>query len=397
MWLAPAWPRVPVHLTLDAMPPSDLDLCSIASWYPALRRVTIRTSLIPLTPDFIRYLLSDRIFVPNPGEASSGADSSTDFDDDDASVEDADSAARFPELEKSIVAAIDRHGGGVLPKLNWSAPSDAAWVLGGSLKCASATDVLLLLKTSDRISHDLCDARRAYAAALPPESPAAGASDAPGGAEGGPFVLALRRWCNLKPQNEFRCFCTAHGATLVSACQRDRFSHYPFLVPARATLLRLLQAFVRANLGAAAAVALPERLVADLYVDAEEKVHLLDLAPFHEATDPLLFEWPELLRRADTVEAQERSASGSVVAQVKLRPGDAAGGGPLIKAAISVRRQATAPTDHRPELRLVETEHGVAPSAAIYYGWPEELRESGGGDVSSLLDAARKAASTNGG
>ena len=56
-------------------------------------------------PDFIRYLLSDRtsfqILV------NQWCDSSTDFDDDDASVEDADSAARFPELEKSIVVAID--------------------------------------------------------------------------------------------------------------------------------------------------------------------------------------------------------------------------------------------------------------------------------------------------
>ena len=41
--------------------------------------------------------------------------------------------------------------------------------------------------------------------------------------------------------------------------------------------------------------------------------------------------------------------------------------------------------------------HGVAPSAQMYYGWPQELREAGGSDVAALVDAARQAAAGGGG
>jgi hypothetical protein len=50
------------------------------------------------------------------------------------------------------------------------------------------------------------------------------------------------------------------------------------------------------------ALALPRRLVWDAYVDLDSRVHLIDVAPFHHATDPLLFDWAELGTLAYTVE-----------------------------------------------------------------------------------------------
>ena len=209
----------------------------------------------------------------------------------------------------------------------------------------------------------------------------------------------------MKPQNEFRCFCSEHGALLVGACQRDRFSHYPFLLPARSRLLGLLEKFVRTNLGAAAlttAVQLPRRVVVDAYVDAEEKVHLIDIAPFHDATDPLLFEWPELVQAANNAERflhKDDVTTGNSASVVELRV--AATSAHAVRSAIKLVVKKPAPPTvgpaPKPELRLVETEHGIAPSASIYYGWPEDLRESGGSDVSALLESAKKAASSNAG
>lgn len=66
-----------------------------------------------------------------------------------------DDAESFPELETAITAAIATLGGAVCPKLSWSVPRDAAWVNGGTLKCATAGDVMLLLKSSDFVQHDL--------------------------------------------------------------------------------------------------------------------------------------------------------------------------------------------------------------------------------------------------
>ncbi len=48
----------------------------------------------------------------------------------------------FPELFAEIDAAIEELGGCVAPKLNWSAPHDAAWVSSSkSLACKNADEV----------------------------------------------------------------------------------------------------------------------------------------------------------------------------------------------------------------------------------------------------------------
>ena len=133
--------------------------------------------------------------------------------------------------------------------------------------------MLLLLKSSDSVAHDLAEGQRLRAA----------------GGDGPNWVLALRKWSELRPEGEFRCF--RAGGRLVGACQRDRYSHYPFLEPARGVLLELLRAFQAEHLGA---LERPADVVWDAYVDAQQKVHLLDVAPFHESTDPILFTWPEL-------------------------------------------------------------------------------------------------------
>ena len=52
----------------------------------------------------------------------------------------------FPELFAQIDAAIAALGGRVLPKLNWSAPLDAAWLTTtGSIACTNADEVGLRL------------------------------------------------------------------------------------------------------------------------------------------------------------------------------------------------------------------------------------------------------------
>ena len=427
----------------------DLALCAISNWYPALQHVSIRTTLLPLDDAFVRYLLADGCFVPaDEGctDRPSGSDAPDDggwSDDERWSDDEGDSSVpvpRFPELELAIVAAIRKHGGAVMPKLNWSAPKDAAWVLGGSLKCTSPRDVLLLLKSSDHIAHDLCDAR--HAAAVPTSLPTDGAATAPpppnalepaapepaslalvpsaaeavhevdsmtssfasaaaalaslelsatAAAEavpaplplapttvrgvsaeaevlpGAQWVLALRRWCNLRPSSEFRCYGLEGGRRLLAVCQRDRFSHYPFLEAECPRLLPLLAAFAERHLGETVgaaegrpALALPRRLVWDAYVDLDSRVHLIDVAPFHRATDPLLFDWAELCTLAEAAE------------------------------------DAGADFALEPELRLVPPDGGgVTPSAQLYYGLPHELQMGNRTNVADLIAAAKRASAVD--
>jgi hypothetical protein len=153
-------------------------------------------------------------FFSSDGDGSGSAD-------DEAAPPAAPWPQRFPELHAEIEAAIARLGGAVAPKLNWSAPTDALWVSpGNSLRCTSAEQVVLLLKSSDRVAFDLellGQLRGGRAAAE-----ARAAACAPAGAE-----LVLRRWFDVRPELEFRCF--VHGHEPVGICQRDPSQHFPQL------------------------------------------------------------------------------------------------------------------------------------------------------------------------
>ena len=98
-------------------------------------------------------------------------------------------------------------------------------------------------------------------------------------------------------------------------------------------LLELLRNFQTEHLGA---LERPADVVWDAYVDAQQKVHLLDVAPFHESTDPILFTWPELRARR-TARRDGKRAAQAVAADDLLRlvPADAAGG-------VGLRRGCTA-------------------------------------------------------
>ena len=271
-----------------------------------------------------------------------GSDSNDDDDDDSASSSSAAAAppAGLAEFSRSIAAAIARLGGKAFPKLDWSAPLDAAWLRpGGSLECSNADEVhsekkkekkekrtnirrrrskansphlsflllvkqvLLLLKSSDRISHDLEELSRVA------EVIAKGDSGDPNPSTellqnvSAP-TLALRKWHPLRPGAEFRAFFEV-GCSLVALCQRDITQHFEGLAGDRRGVLESVARFVRRELAPALRVARPassassapppssilasSRLVADLYVHASGKVRLVDLAVPGGTTSPLLF------------------------------------------------------------------------------------------------------------
>jgi hypothetical protein len=139
----------------------------------------------------------------------------------------------FPDLERRIAEAIEKLGGTVFPKLNWTAPRDAGWVaLNNSLKCTSPADVFLLLKSSDFVAHDLGNPYQMSRDEGPPEHP----SD---GRPADELHLVLRKWIEVEPSMEFRCF--VKDRELVGISQRDTFNFYPFLGSMKSELNVLIQ------------------------------------------------------------------------------------------------------------------------------------------------------------
>ena len=92
---------------------------------------------------------------------------------------------------------------------------DAAWITAThSLKCTSPFDVFLLLKSSDFINHDL---NHAYEKCIDAEEKQE---------EKIQFDLVLRKWYDLQPSMEFRCF--VKNREIIGITQRD-VNYYSFL------------------------------------------------------------------------------------------------------------------------------------------------------------------------
>lgn len=186
--------------------------CQFSSWYPAFSRVvpletecengqavplarknvTINSVIIDdlPSPDFQNYLLSDGVKLPRGAtKLSSCAGASNTIEDSDDENSDDDSVTfHFPELNQKIIETIQEKfpsAGGVLPKLNWSAPRDATWINEGSMRCKTPGDVYLLLKSSDFCTHDVLYESLKECTNYQPEIPTP------------PLQLVLRKWCTV--------------------------------------------------------------------------------------------------------------------------------------------------------------------------------------------------------
>ena len=135
---------------------------------------------------------------------------------------------------------------------------------------------------------------------------------------------------------------------------------------------------------------LPEAVVWDAYVDANGRVYVVDVAPFHESTDPILFSWAELRELAAEIEAEIDAAEeiALITAQASTATVTAAAD------ALPPSQLQSRPAELRSrpaELRLVE-EVSVLPSAGVYHGVPWDLQREGCDSVESLVSQASSAA-----
>lgn len=317
---------------------STLLKCQLPEWYPALSRTipSFGTEFVKIPAEAVRECLLEEGLVnlwPKTGFARRDSDCSFSSDEDDnhpaavgaevaegvladvvvpacstvddsrstASTDSADSESppapafsdRFPEFRAEMERQIANVGGVCFPKLNWSAPTDAQWAaVGGTLACALPEEAMLVLRNSDYCCHDLTNKAFQFTHE--------------NGTDTAPFdvaenaVLALREWDDrVHPALEFRCFVAGTG-DLFAISQRDVSGYYPFLTNQKSIILEIIEAFFLSHGETMHAYLKNEdgfcADVALILNDGEElsshstKCLLVDVSPFMESTNPLLFE-----------------------------------------------------------------------------------------------------------
>jgi hypothetical protein len=258
--------------------------CQLPVWYEKFSEYTAKTSFISLSEDFISYLRRDGIVLPE-GCCFPQFESQNQFSDDNSEEwsDDNDdsggqSAPTFRDLTQEIELCIEDLGGVVFPKLNWSSPRDAYWVLpGNTLKCSSPADVYLLLKSSDFIHHDLS---RVFEYCTDGD----GISAPPSG-----YKLCLRKWVAVNPGSEFRCF--VRDSILIAISQRDTSTYYQHVSKDKDAIRGDICQFHSSVLHRKFS---NSSYTFDVYQNKEGCYRLIDINPFGEMTDPLLFSWDEL-------------------------------------------------------------------------------------------------------
>ncbi|CAL5868604.1 uncharacterized protein PFLUO_LOCUS2831 [Penicillium psychrofluorescens] len=306
---------LPARLPFPPVTYSHIMHCSYHDWHPRYRTLAPKSRIIPIPESFVSYLRADGIVLP-PEQAPP-----TDDDDDEDTFSDSgdeaapDPSAEWQDVHTQIKETIAEFGGWVTPKLNWSSPKDATFMNAtNDTQCRTPNDIYLLLKSSDFITHDLehpfddCVPDTTMANATPPQVP---------------YHLILRKYVNFNPSLEFRCF--VRNRTLLCMTQRD-MNHFDFLFPMRDALRSRIQSFFDEKLRDT----FPDpNFVFDVYLPPpHQRAWLIDINPWAQRTDPLLFGWLEILQMKDPVGIVEEDDETEGFVRLSLHDGSIITSGP---------------------------------------------------------------------
>ncbi|KAM9672887.1 translation initiation factor eIF2 assembly protein isoform 5-T5 [Trichechus inunguis] len=284
--------------------------CQFSAWYPLFRSLTIKSVILPLPQNVKDYLLDDGTLVVS-GREDPPTHSQPDSDDEAEEIQWSDDE-------------------------NTATLTDAYWIaMNSSLKCKTLSDIFLLFKSSDFITRDFTQPFIHCTDDTPDPCME--------------YELVLRKWCELIPGAEFRCFVKENK--LIGISQRDYTQYYDHISKQKEEICRCIQDFFKKYIQYKF---LDEDFVFDVYQDSRGKVWLIDFNPFGEVTDSLLFTWEELIS------------------------------GKNLKADIS---EGDALEQDSPAFRCTNSEVTVQPSPYLSYRLPKDFVDlSTGEDAHKLID-----------
>ncbi|XP_053778860.1 translation initiation factor eIF2 assembly protein isoform X2 [Desmodus rotundus] len=318
--------------------------CQFSAWYPLFRSLTIKSIILPLPQNVKDYLLDDGTLVVS-GREDPPTCSQPDSGDEGEEIQEKMSPVYVSFLHGALrfegpVPAFTFFS--VLSPMQWSDDentatlTDAYWIaMNSSLKCKTLSDIFLLFKSSDFITRDFT---QPFVHCT---------DDSPDPCM--EYELVLRKWCELIPGAEFRCFVKENK--LIAISQRDYTQYYDHISKQKEEICRCIQDFFKKHIQYKF---LDEDFVFDIYRDSRGKVWLIDFNPFGEVTDSLLFTWEELI--------SERNLKGD------FSEGDAL-------------------EQDSPAFRCTNSEVTVQPSPYLSYRLPKDFVDlSTGEDAHKLID-----------
>ena len=216
--------------------------CSFDGWYDALREKnkTVRSEIIPLPDDFVQFLLDGEFIMEDE---------------------------MFPELEAKVASAIKEIGGHAFVKLNYTAPTDAQWIgPQRTLEVQNFKDIIYLMKASTRVLLDLTSPFGHSVEGIKP-------------------ILVLKKYFDYKRDREFRVFQKHKGLRFISS----RYDDVPCHI-SKDDVEKLINEFA----DYVSDIIPFDNLIFDIYISPKMRTHLVDVAPWNDATSASMFTWPEI-------------------------------------------------------------------------------------------------------
>jgi len=180
------------------------------------------------------------------------------------------------------------------------------------MKCKTPGDIYLLLKSSDFCTHDvlyhsLQDCRDYNNPDNGKDSENDNGDDDDESnslsQKHPPLQLILRKWCNLNPSMEFRCFVRRHELLRIS--QREHSVNFPHLKQDKDRIYDLIHDFFEDYIKHRFANGSIGNYVVDVFLDKKDRIWVIDFNPWARTTDSLLYEWSELTSMDDEMDDDE--------------------------------------------------------------------------------------------
>lgn len=231
------------------------------------------------------------------------------FSDDE---EEEEELPAFPEFSKKLADSIEKLGGSAFLKSDWHSPKDAQWItLGQSLKVKDITDAYQLLKASSFCKEDFAERSSANA---------------------GGFHVVLKKWCDIHPGSEFRCF--VKGRSLVAISPRHWPSYHEHIATERNDIVSDIVSLFKEKIKESFPL---KDYVFDVYRPAKDHVVIMDFNVYGKGhSDSLAFDYDQLDADAVTATIEEEDV---------------------------------------PEFRYLPEDCGIQPNPRNNYGYPQDVLE----------------------